>query len=115
MEPSPIKFTVLLNLITYLVFFILYFLLLFIYFIMSLGSPSSELSTMESVSSIAPKSLKPLATAQKLFYTLKKRILDTNGPSYFELGVMSPETGHLVARSLCEDGNVERKSIAYLI
>ncbi|OGM42404.1 hypothetical protein ABOM_008404 [Aspergillus bombycis] len=53
----------------------------------------------------------PSATPQQLFYSLKKEIVATNGPAYFERDGIAPETGHLVARSLCEDGDVERKSV----
>lgn len=49
-------------------------------------------------------------TPQQLFYYLKHRILQTDRTTYFELEGIPPVTGRLVARTLAEDGEVERTS-----
>ncbi|GLA87419.1 hypothetical protein AtubIFM56815_001845 [Aspergillus tubingensis] len=49
-------------------------------------------------------------TPEQLFTYLKYRILQTDRTTYFELEGISPATGQLVARSLAEDGEVERRS-----
>ncbi|RAK91962.1 hypothetical protein BO79DRAFT_214907 [Aspergillus costaricaensis CBS 115574] len=49
-------------------------------------------------------------TPQQLFTYLKYRILQTGRTTYFELEGIPPDTGQLVARSLAEDGEVERRS-----
>ena len=41
---------------------------------------------------------------------MKDQIVTTNGPSSFQVEGVAPETGYQVARSLSEDGDVERKS-----
>ncbi|KAE8376254.1 hypothetical protein BDV26DRAFT_282805 [Aspergillus bertholletiae] len=46
-----------------------------------------------------------------IFYHLKREITTTNGPAYIELEGIIPDVGYQVARSLCEDGEVERRSV----
>ncbi|KAE8314931.1 hypothetical protein BDV41DRAFT_575275 [Aspergillus transmontanensis] len=52
-----------------------------------------------------------LLTAQQFFYTVKKEIVNTIGPSYIERECITPEVGSLVALSLSEDRDIERKSV----
>ncbi|KAE8374675.1 hypothetical protein BDV26DRAFT_295736 [Aspergillus bertholletiae] len=54
----------------------------------------------------------PPPSAQQLFYSLKREIIQTNGPSFFEREQIPPEMGFLVAKSLSEDGDIERKSVS---
>ncbi|KAJ9229178.1 hypothetical protein DTO169E5_8956 [Paecilomyces variotii] len=50
-------------------------------------------------------------TAQQLFYEVKRRILSTNGPGYFQYNVSDPSIGLLVSKSLDSDGEIERRSV----
>ncbi|PYH39101.1 uncharacterized protein BO87DRAFT_437955 [Aspergillus neoniger CBS 115656] len=70
-------------------------------------------TTSETTRALRSHSNMPQATRtpQQLFYYLKDRILQANGPDYLEMEGIPPATGHLVARSLSEDGDVERKSV----
>ncbi|OGM46178.1 PQ loop repeat protein [Aspergillus bombycis] len=50
-------------------------------------------------------------SAQKLFNSLKKEIVETNGPSYLEREGIPPDIGYILALSLSQDGEVESKSV----
>ncbi|RWQ99528.1 hypothetical protein C8Q69DRAFT_28530 [Paecilomyces variotii] len=50
-------------------------------------------------------------TAQQLFYEVKRRILTSNGPGYFQYNVSDPSIGLLLSKSLDSNGEIERRSV----
>lgn len=80
------------------------------------------MSTLESHPSPPPDPESPIPstrvvrsqcqdTPQQLFYRVKKEITSISGPAYIEWEGIAPEAGYQVARSLCEDGEIERRNV----